>query len=100
LALNQRRILFEYDPAFIASGIEISPFKLSLKTGVFTPGEGVFDGLFGSSTTDGWERLLLDRTVEKHGIRRSQLTALDRLAYVIHGGMGALSQTPPAERVA
>ena len=28
LALQQRRILFEYDPAFVAYGIEISPLKL------------------------------------------------------------------------
>ena len=97
LALRQRQILFEYDPAFIASGIEISPLKLPLKAGVFTPADMMFDGLFGvfnDSLPDGWGRLLLDRTVEKHGVRRGQLNALDRLAYVGQNGMGALSYEP------
>ena len=97
LALRQRQILFEYDSAFIASGIEISPLKLPLKAGVVTAPDMIFDGLFGvfnDSLPDGWGRLLLDRTVEKHGVRRGQLNALDRLAYVGRGGMGALSYEP------
>ncbi len=97
LASRDRRILFEYDAAFLASGIEISPFKLPLKPGVFTPDTAVFDGLFGvfnDSLPDGWGRLLLDRTVERHGIHRGQLNPLDRLAYVGSHGMGALSYEP------
>ena len=85
LALRQRKILFEYDPAFIASGIGISPLKLPLRPGVFTSPDPIFDGLYGvfhDSLPDGWGRLLLDRTVEKHGVRRGQLNPLDRLAWV------------------
>ena len=97
LALRQRQILFEYDPAFVASGIEISPLKLPLKAGVFTTPDIIFDGLYGvfnDSLPDGWGRLLLDRTVEKHGVRRGQLSVLDRLAFVGRNGMGALSYEP------
>jgi len=97
LALRQRQILFEYDPSFIASGIEISPFKLPLGPGVFTSPGAIFDGLYGvfnDSLPDGWGRLLLDRAVEKHGVRRGQLNPLDRLAYVGDNGMGALSYEP------
>jgi serine/threonine-protein kinase HipA len=97
LALKDRRILFEYDAAFIDSGIEISPIKLPLKPGVFACPDMIFDGLYGvfnDSLPDGWGRLLLDRTVEKHGINRRQLSALDRLAYVGLHGMGALSYEP------
>jgi serine/threonine-protein kinase HipA len=97
LAFKDRKILFEYDPAFLTTGIEISPFKLPLKPGVFTPDTTIFDGLFGvfnDSLPDGWGRLLLDRTVEKHGIHRGQLNPLDRLAYVGSRGMGALSYEP------
>ncbi len=97
LAFHHRKILFEYDPAFLAAGIEISPFKLPLKPGVFPPDTTIFDGLFGvfnDSLPDGWGRLLLDRTVERHGIRRGQLNPLDRLAYVGSHGMGALSYEP------
>ena len=97
LAFKGKRVLFEYDPSFIASGIEISPIKLPLKPGVFTADTTIFDGLFGvfnDSLPDGWGRLLLDRTVEKHGIHRGQLNPLDGLAYVGRHGMGALSYEP------
>jgi serine/threonine-protein kinase HipA len=97
LALRQRQILFEYDPTFVASGIEISPLKLPLRTGVFASADAIFDGLYGvfnDSLPDGWGRLLLDRTVERHGIRRGQLNPLDRLAYVGQQGMGALTYEP------
>jgi serine/threonine-protein kinase HipA len=101
LALRQRQILFEYDPSFVASGIEISPLKLPLKAGVSTAPDMIFDGLYGvfnDSLPDGWGRLLLDRTVEKHGVRRGQLNPLDRLAYVGRNGMGALSYEPDLSR--
>jgi serine/threonine-protein kinase HipA len=97
LASRDRRILFEYDRAFLSSGIELSPFKLPLAPGVLTPDTTIFDGLFGvfnDSLPDGWGRLLLDRTVERHGIHRGQLNPLDRLAYVGSHGMGALSYEP------
>jgi len=97
LAVSNRQILFEYDTAFLASGIQISPLMLPLKPGVLVCPDMIFDGLFGvfnDSLPDGWGRLLLDRTVEKHGINRRQLTPLDRLAYVGSRGMGALSYEP------
>ena len=64
LALRQRRILFEYDPAFIASGMDLSPFKLPLRPGVFTAPDMLFDGLqvvCNDSLPDGGGRLLLNR---------------------------------------
>jgi serine/threonine-protein kinase HipA len=97
LAFKDRRVLFEYDPSFIASGVEISPIKLPLRPGVAIADTKIFDGLFGvfnDSLPDGWGRLLLDRAVEKHGIDRGQLNPLDRLAYVGRHGMGALSYEP------
>jgi serine/threonine-protein kinase HipA len=97
LANRDRRILFEYDPDFLASGIEISPIKLPLRPGIQIADTTIFDGLFGvfnDSLPDGWGRLLLDRTVEKHGINRRELNSLDRLAYVGRHGMGALSYEP------
>ena len=97
LAAQSRRILFEYDPAFIATGLRISPFRLSPRAGVFVGDPQLFDGLFGvfnDSLPDGWGRLLLDRTVEQLGIARQDLTPLDRLAHVGSDGMGALSYEP------
>lgn len=97
LAVSRRQILFEYDPSFIASGLQISPFHLPLRTGAVAGDPTLFDGLFGvfnDSLPDGWGRLLLDRAVEKHGINRGQLTPLDRLAHVGRHGMGALVYEP------
>jgi serine/threonine-protein kinase HipA len=97
LAFKDRQLLFEYDVSFINSGIELSPIKLPLRPGVSVADTTIFDGLFGvfnDSLPDGWGRLLLDRTVEKHGIHRGQLNPLDRLAYVGRHGMGALSYEP------
>jgi serine/threonine-protein kinase HipA len=97
LAFKDRQVLFEYDASFIASDIEISPIKLALRPGVAIADTAIFGGLFGvfnDSLPDGWGRLLLDRTVEKHGIHRGQLNPLDRLAYVGRHGMGALSYEP------
>ena len=35
LLQDKQRIFFEYFPDFLKSGIELSPFKLPLKAGVF-----------------------------------------------------------------
>jgi serine/threonine-protein kinase HipA len=97
LALQNRRILFEFDPAFLAAPLPISPFQLPAQPGVMVGRPGVFDGLFGvfnDSLPDGWGRLLLDRAVERLGIPRGDLTPLDRLAHVGRHGMGALSYEP------
>ncbi|WP_420240079.1 type II toxin-antitoxin system HipA family toxin (plasmid) [Telmatobacter bradus] len=97
LAFKDRKIFFEYDAAFLTSGIEISPIKLPLRAGVFTADTMSFDGLhgvFNDSLPDGWGRLLLDRTVERFGMQRGQLNSLDRLAFVGQHGMGALSYEP------
>ena len=97
LAAQGRRILFEYDPAFLATGLQISPFRLPTRSGVMIDDSQVFDGLFGvfnDSLPDGWGRLLLERAVERLGIARQELTPLDRLAHVGRNGMGALSYEP------
>jgi serine/threonine-protein kinase HipA len=97
MARQARRILFEYDPGFLATGLPISPFHLPLRSSVYVGDAAIFDGLFGvfnDSLPDGWGRLLLDRSVERHGIDRGQLTPLDRLAHVGPNGMGALIYEP------
>lgn len=97
LATQDRRILFEYDPAFLAGRLQLSPFQLPTRPGTLLGDPAIFDGLFGlfnDSLPDGWGRLLLDRSIERLGILRGSLTPLDRLAYVGHHGMGALSYEP------
>lgn len=97
LLLKNRQIFFEYDLAFIKTGLELSPFKLPLKTGVITSNDRIFEGLFGvfnDSLPDGWGRLLLDRKLMNAGLNPSMLSPLDRLCFVGNSGMGALSFEP------
>ena len=68
------RIFFEYSPEFIATGINLSPFMLPLKSQIFEDTKQTFDGLFGvfnDSLPDGWGCLLLDRQLQKKGLDRS-----------------------------
>lgn len=100
LALKDRQIYFEYDSSFIKTGLEISPLKLPLKTGVIRSEDPVFEGLFGvfnDSLPDGWGRLLLDRKLMQLGYQPQALSPLDRLCYVGHHGMGALRYEPAIE---
>lgn len=97
LAIRDHNIFFEYFQDFINLGIEVSPFKLSLKSGVIACKDRIFEGLFGvfnDSLPDGWGRLLLDRKLINMGINPDSLTPLDRLCYVGSRGMGALQYEP------
>jgi len=97
LALQNRKIFFEYDADFLQTGLELSPFKLPLKAGLISNEDHLFDGLFGvfnDSLPDGFGRLLLDRKLSHLGINPKELTTLDRLRYVGTHGMGALSYEP------
>jgi serine/threonine-protein kinase HipA len=97
LLLKNRQIFFEYDAAFIKTGLELSPFKLPLKSGVVESNDRTFEGLFGlfnDSLPDGWGRLLLDRKLMNAGLNPGILSPLDRLCFVGALGMGALSYEP------
>jgi serine/threonine-protein kinase HipA len=97
LALRSRRIYFEYDPAFIATNLQLSPFKLPLRAGLFegepTKLEALM-GVFDDSLPDGWGRLLIDRRAVELGLSASSLTPLDRLTLVGSRSMGALFYEP------
>ena len=97
LLQDKQRIFFEYSPNFLKSGIELSPFKLPLKAGVFEEKSRVFDGLFGlfnDSLPDGWGCLLLDRKLRKLGKSYAGITPLDRLSLIGANPMGALEYEP------
>ncbi|PHS32014.1 MAG: phosphatidylinositol kinase [Sulfurovum sp.] len=100
LAQKDNKIYFEYNKAFLKSGIQISPYKLPLKAGLFRCDDDTFEGLWGvfaDSLPDGWGRLLMDRHLIGQGINPNALTPLDRLAYVGSHAMGALSYEPEVE---
>jgi hypothetical protein len=96
LVRKQRQILFEYEPAFLGSRLELSPFHLPLRPGVIA-GPPQLDGLMGvfdDSLPDGWGRLLIDRRAAELGISGASLTPLDRLTLVGARSMGALVYEP------
>lgn len=99
LAWVERRILFEYDETFPRRKLDISPFKLreappsKIIPAPAQPFEGLH-GVFDDSLPDGWGRLLMDRKLAAIGIHPTQLTPLDRLAWVGTRGMGALQYRP------
>lgn len=102
LAYKERVIYFEYDKEFLKSAIELSPYKLPLKSGVHVCEDRLFEGLFGvfaDSMPDGWGRLLLDRHLMSQGLKFSEITPLDRLSYVGPFGIGALSYEPVYEDI-
>lgn len=97
LAMVNRRPVFEYDPACVARGIDLSPFTLPRQLGPWQSAEAIFEGLPGvlaDSLPDGWGRLLLDRHARRHGVAPQTLTPLDRLAHVGDLGIGALVYEP------
>lgn len=97
LAIRETKIYFEYDRAFIARGLEISPQRLPLQPGLRSFDPVLFEGLpgvFNDSLPDGWGRLLFDRAMRAQGILPGQVSPLDRLAHVGSGGMGALTYEP------
>lgn len=94
--------VFQYDPAFVRSGLEISPLALPLRTELYRTSlmnlpKGVFWGLpgvFADSLPDSFGNALIDEWMREQGIPTTAVSALDRLAYVGDRGMGALTFEP------
>lgn len=94
-----RRAVFEYHPAFLASGHNLSPYNLGLNPAAITAPSSPFEGLhglFADSLPDGWGRHLTDRKLATLGIDHRSLTPVDRLSLVGTRGVGALTYRPDA----
>lgn len=98
LAEARGGIFFEYDPAFIASGEELSPLHLPLRPGLLsrdaTPTMRL-PGLFEDSLPDLGGRRLMAEWFRREGVREHAITPLMMLAYVGRRAMGALTYQPP-----
>ncbi len=91
---------FEYDPEFIAEGIELAPLALPLRAGVVTPGPRFLyrlRGLFADSIPDGFGLKVLHQALRGAGRDPFAASALQLLAAVGDRGMGALSYRPVDE---
>ncbi len=97
LASRSGRIYFEYDQDFLSHGLDLSPVRLPMETGVKSFAPQLFEGLpglFNDSLPDGWGRLLLDRALRAESIAPDSVGPLDRLSFVGETGMGALTYEP------
>ncbi|MDB5981616.1 MAG: hypothetical protein JWQ69_2631 [Pseudomonas sp.] len=103
IATPRRGIYFGYDPAWLATGFNLSPLHMDFST---TPQAAadtrLFDGLhgvFSDSLPDGWGLLLMDRFFQSEfGVARHAINPLERLAYMGNRGMGALEYLPMLDK--
>ncbi len=92
------RIFFEYAPAFLDRGWELSPLRLPARPGLHEHVERAFGplpGVFDDSLPDGWGRLLMDRHFRRTGLDPARISPLARLLHLGRRTMGALTYHPP-----
>ena len=89
---------FEYEPAFVKSGIEISPIMMPLSNHVYNfpalPRDTFrgLPGLLADSLPDAFGNALINAWLAKEG--RSSFNPVERLCYTGRRGMGALEYVP------
>jgi len=101
---------FQYDPAFLASGIELAPITMPLSPRIYqfpSLPEVSFHGLPGllaDSLPDKFGNALIDAWLATQGRRPETFNAVERLCYIGIRGMGALefapAKGPPLQRSA
>ena len=91
---------FEYDPKFIRSGIQLAPLEMPLAQDpyIFTylP-ESTYNrlpALLADALPDDFGNNLINAWMAANGIEKSDITPLDRLAYMGARGIGALEFKP------
>ena len=97
MAQSRRGVFFQYDPGYLAQYPNLSPFHIGFNANVQSASSQVhygIHGVFADSLPDGWGLLLMDRVFRQNGILPSQVTAMDRLAFVGNKGIGALRYEP------
>ena len=91
---------FEYDPAFIKQGIELSPIKMPLAKRIYSFPELEFEtfkglpGLIADSLPDDFGSAVLNAWIAGSGKQPGDITPLQRLQYTGKRGMGALEYAP------
>jgi len=95
--------VFSYSPTFIASGLDIAPLTHSLNHATLRPflgnREKLYEGLpefIADSLPDRWGSLIFERWAEENGLRRRDITPVDKLSFIGKRGMGALEFVPAA----
>jgi len=96
--------LFEYDPSFIPSGIQVAPLMMPLSRQVYSfPALPLrtfhgLPGLLADSLPDAFGNAVIDAWLARQGRTPNQFNAVERLCYTGTRGMGALEFYPLIER--
>jgi serine/threonine-protein kinase HipA len=99
-----RAAVFQYDPEFARSGIQVSPLTMPLRPEPYSFPELSFDdaypafkglpGLLADSLPDKYGNALIDTWLASQGRRPESADAIERLCYIGKRGMGALEYEP------
>lgn len=98
LAEDRSGVFFQYDQQYLTQhSTSLSPFNVrtnsALQKAPQQPHFGLH-GIFADSLPDGWGLYLMDRIFRQQGYVPSQITALERLAFVGDRCLGALFYEP------
>ncbi len=91
---------FEYAPAFLDTGIELSPVKMPLSKQIYSfpelsrPTFHGLPGMIADSLPDDFGNAVLNAWVASQGKTPDDITPLQRLQYTGRRGMGALEYVP------
>lgn len=93
---------FEYDPAFVRSGIELAPLTMPLAAArepfAFPALPELtymrLPGMLADALPDDFGNALIDAWMADNGVAKSAITSLDRLAYMGKRSLGALEFKP------
>ncbi|ESQ79195.1 type II toxin-antitoxin system HipA family toxin [Asticcacaulis sp. YBE204] len=99
--LENRQIgVFQYDPNFVASGIQLTPLAMPLGTDPYEfpslPKEAFkgLPGLLADSLPDKFGKALIDAWLAQQGRATTSFNPVERLCYIGSRGMGALEFHP------
>ncbi|NTU45039.1 MAG: type II toxin-antitoxin system HipA family toxin [Chlorobiaceae bacterium] len=97
---NAATASFEYDPAFISSGIEVAPLMMPLSGRLYSFPSlqretfHALPGLLADSLPDRFGSALIDAWLARSGRMPESFNAVERLCYIGSRGMGALEYAP------
>ena len=96
--------VFQYDPRFVAAGIEVSPITMPVREAPYTfpeLGRDAFKGLPGllaDALPDRYGNALIDVWLAETGRAAEDFSPVDRLCYIGRRGVGALEFEPGLRR--
>ena len=97
--------VFEYTPEWLSNGVELSPLHMPNRSGTYTfpqLSRETFHGLpamVADALPDSFGNAVIDAWLAAQGVDKSQIKALDRLAYAGERALGALTFHPAKQNL-